>query len=88
MKGNQKYVPISCLFFDRLQDWSTRKEIVALTFFNKDLKIVAKSSRIIDLFTKNSEEFIVLESGENFRLDHLISVNGFRVDSCEIAPRK
>ncbi|EPR71337.1 hypothetical protein [Cyclobacterium qasimii] len=80
----QKYVPINCSFFDRLQDWATRKEIVKIIFLDKDLNSNTINTRILDLFTKNSEEFIVLESGEKFRLDKLISVNGLLVTSCEI----
>ena len=84
MTGFQKYVPISCSFFDRLQHWSTRKEIVEIIFIDNKLNTNTISTRILDLFTKNSEEFIVLESGEKFRLDQLISVNGLMVSSCAV----
>ncbi|WP_339922090.1 hypothetical protein [uncultured Cyclobacterium sp.] len=84
MTAFQKYTPINCSFFDRLQHWSTRKEIVEIIFIDKDANTNTLRTRILDLFTKNSEEFIVLESGHKFRLDQLISVNGLMVSSCEI----
>lgn len=47
----EKYIPISCSFYDRLEEWATlRKEC--------------------------SIEYLKLKSGEEIRLDYLISVNG------------
>lgn len=79
-----KYIPIDCLFVDRLQDWATRKEVVKIVYRNKTGEVISINTRIIDLYTKNKEEFIVLENNETFRLDLLISVNEHKVGSCHI----
>lgn len=80
MDKSQKYEPIDCLFHDRLQDYATRKEIVKITYSDKTGSKTT-DTRITDLYTKNEEEFIVLESGETFRLDQLISVNEHKLSN-------
>jgi Rho-binding antiterminator len=79
-----KYIPIDCLFVDRLQDWATRKEVVKIVYRNKAGEVISINTRIIDLYTKNKEEFIVLENKVTFRLDLLVSVNEYKVGSCHI----
>ncbi|MDO6439281.1 hypothetical protein Q4534_17795 [Cyclobacterium sp. 1_MG-2023] len=79
-----KYIPIDCLFVDRLQDWATRKELVKIVYRNKTNDDISINTRIKDIYTKNKEEFIVLENKVTFRLDQLISVNEHKVGSCRI----
>ncbi|WP_339901885.1 hypothetical protein [uncultured Cyclobacterium sp.] len=79
-----KYIPIDCLFVDRLQDWATRKEVVEIAYRNKSGEVISIKTRIKDIYTKNKEEYIVLENKITFRLDLLVSVNEHKVGSCHI----
>ncbi|AEL28698.1 hypothetical protein [Cyclobacterium marinum] len=84
MDKQPKYIPIDCLFVDRLQDWATRKEVVKIVYKNIIDEVVTVNTRITDIYTKNKEEFIVLENKVTFRLDRLISVNEHNVSSCRM----
>ena len=70
--------------FYRLQDWATRKEVVKIVYKNIIDEVVTVNTRITDIYTKNKEEFIVLENKVTFRLDRLISVNEHNVSSCRM----
>lgn len=71
------YIPISCSYYDRLEAWAVRQESVKIQF--RDLtekKILEAEGIIVDLLSRDQVEYLVLESGDTIRLDHLITVNG------------
>ncbi|MEM6697006.1 MAG: hypothetical protein AAF806_18860 [Bacteroidota bacterium] len=70
------YQPISCSFYDILEESATLRKKSIIYFYNTDWQEKQIVSRIINLFTKEKEEFMELENGEVIRLDHLISVDG------------
>ena len=69
------YIPINCSYYDELEAAATQAKIVKLIYRDqsgeKQLDI-----RIVNLYTKNKEEFMVLENGLEIRLDHLLSIDG------------
>ncbi|MDN5203014.1 hypothetical protein QQ008_16610 [Fulvivirgaceae bacterium BMA10] len=73
-----KYQPIDCNYYDRLEAWSTRNEMVKILFW-EDGKQKEIEAIIQNIYTKNKEEFLVLNNGLEIRLDHLIAVNGIPV---------
>ncbi|MEL6942080.1 MAG: hypothetical protein AAFO82_05375 [Bacteroidota bacterium] len=75
MKSND-YQPISCDFYDLLEESVTLKKKSIIHFYNTDYQEEQIVSRIINLFTKQKEEFLELENGQLIRLDQLISVDG------------
>jgi transcriptional antiterminator Rof (Rho-off) len=71
------YRPIACGLHDELLAFATRRcicEIVVRSGETGELRSVR--TRILDVFTKGSEEFARLESGETVRLDRLERVDG------------
>ena len=70
------YIPISCSYYDRLEAWAVRREPVKIQF--QDLaqeKSVETEGIIVDLISRDKVEYLVLDTGEIIRLDHLITVN-------------
>ncbi|RHX92981.1 hypothetical protein DLM75_07450 [Leptospira stimsonii] len=70
------YVPVSCDFYDRLEEFVLRKRMVSLEISETPefpLRTLEKV-RILDLVSSNREEFAVLESGEKIRLDYILKV--------------
>ncbi|RHX88569.1 hypothetical protein [Leptospira stimsonii] len=70
------YVPVSCDFYDRLEEFVLRKRTVSLEISETPefpLRTLEKV-RILDLVSSNREEFAVLESGEKIRLDYILKV--------------
>ena len=72
----QKYQPISCDYYDELEIVAMRQSIATIIFRNDEGVELSISKKIKTLETRNSEEFLILENGEEIRLDKLISMNG------------
>ncbi|MEM9885109.1 MAG: hypothetical protein AAF849_04390 [Bacteroidota bacterium] len=70
------YKAISCDFYDILEASATLKKECIINFFNANGEEQQLVSRIINLFTKDKEEFMELEHRELIRLDRIISVDG------------
>ncbi len=70
----EPYKSISCSYYDELLRLATRKQIVNIAYTNAN-KIQSINAVIVDVFTKEKEEFLTLNTGQMIRLDHLISVD-------------
>jgi len=77
---NEDYIPISCTFHDRLEDYSIRASTIDVRFLENDELVEAKA-QIADVYAKDGADFakLRLTSGSEVvvRLDRLLSVNGF-----------
>ncbi len=70
------YIPINCSYYDELEAIATLRKVVTIHFRDQagiDRQVNAK---ITNLFTKEKEEFMVLDNGLQIRLDQLISADG------------
>ncbi len=70
------YQPISCSFYDELEMRATLGRQCMIRFRTATGEEREVRSRIVDLFTRRKEEFLLLADGRRIRLDHLISVDG------------
>ncbi len=71
-----RYQPISCAFHDELEALATLRKEVVIQFKDPQGHIRELNARIRTFQTRASEEFMILDSGLEIRLDHLISVDG------------
>jgi len=78
------YLPVSCDFHDELLALASRKEKVKVFIFNKKGTLDSISGLIIDVFTKNREEFLQIDTFTPIRLDKIITYNGKPGPSYEI----
>lgn len=71
------YVPVSCDFYDRLEEFVLRKRKVSLEVSEPPESPPRKveNVRILDLVSMNREEFAVLEDGEKIRLDYILKIH-------------
>jgi len=76
MKISTHYSPIDCSFHDILLDRATRLLKVLIVYVSSNLRHEETEAIITDVFTRNREEFMKLDSGELIRLDHIRSVDG------------
>ena len=75
---DKEYRPIRCDLYDELVLLAIRKTKCNFVFKAGDNKVLSMTSIIRDIYTKNKEEFIALETGLLLRLDKLISIDGKR----------
>ena len=71
-----KYQPISCNFYDELTLLALRGKTCLIVFKNEDEEAQQLGAIIKDVFTRKSEEFLLLPDGKEIRLDRLVSVDG------------
>lgn len=79
MKNKTDYHPISCDFHDELQLITLRKMTVPIVYRESGGAEITINSSIKDLYTREKEEFLLLPSGEEIRLDRLVSVDGIEL---------
>ncbi len=70
-----KYQPINCSYYDRLEAWATTKKEVSIKYLEDNEETVVKA-KIVDFFIVDGAEFLKLESGLSIRLDFLLEVDG------------
>lgn len=77
---SEKYIPISCSFYDRLEAWAIQCQHVEIQY--RDVSGVESTviTLINDLQAKEGVEYAMLDNGLQIRLDQLIQVNGIPVE--------
>ena len=76
MKISEKiYQPIDCSFHDLLLAKATLREKVEVQYLSVEGKQLTTNAVITDVFTRNKEEFLILDNDETIRLDRIVSVN-------------
>lgn len=74
-----KYTPVPCQFYDRLENLAVRK-VKSLIVFVEDKSEKSIEDFIVDFKTKDKAEFIILSNKQEIRLDKIVSVNGMSPD--------
>lgn len=69
------YTPIDCGIHDALEDRATRRAPVRLRWRGEDGAERDGTVRIADIFARGGAEYLVTDTGEEIRLDRLISVD-------------
>jgi len=83
----KKYQPINCSFHDILLEKATFRKKIILVYYEINGTKKEEHKTIKDVYTKNKEEFILLDDDKIIRLDHIVSVDGVLLPetSCNIA---
>lgn len=85
MPDHTKYIPVSCHFHDELELLALRGTLSTIVFRDEQGEQKSLKTRIKTWNSTASGEFLVLESGPDIRLDHIIQVNDlFMSDYCGI----
>lgn len=69
-----KYIPISCHFYDELEALAVKRIKSKIVFLEDTLENEIEDF-IIDFKNINKEEFMILSSGKQIRLDKIVSIN-------------
>ena len=71
----QEYKPISCDYYDYIEQYAMKAEPVIVEYMDQDSMIRSMEDVIVDTRVSNGEEFIQLKSGKEIRMDHIIRLN-------------
>ncbi|WP_224996711.1 hypothetical protein [Cesiribacter sp. SM1] len=66
--------PVKSDFFDNLQNWSSQEKSCSIVYRQNDGSSVKVNSVIVDLFSWQGNNYILMEKGQLIRLDRLVSV--------------
>ena len=72
----KKYVPINCDFYDEIEILAMRKSKSTVIYLSENGEQTTIEGVIKNVYSKNKEEFLEMESGLIFRLDRLVSLDG------------
>jgi len=84
---NTTYVPVDCTFHDLLESLATTGKPSRILFVTEAGVAESRTASIIDLFARQGEEYLVLDTGDTVRLDRLVEVDGVSMPahaSCEV----
>ncbi|WP_165971171.1 hypothetical protein [Luteimonas terrae] len=70
------YRPISCDFHDLLEASATQRKTSKLEVRDADGGLRELSARITDIETHADGEYVLLDRGEEIRLDRIVSIDG------------
>lgn len=81
--SNQPYQPIDCSFYDRIEAAIVLRTPVLLEFVDADNSPVTNRIHLVNTRIADGEEFVILENGQEVRMDRIISLNGIHpVNQC------
>lgn len=73
------YKPINCNFYDILEATAVRQKVAKIEYtVGEEVKTI--HSKILDLYTRESIEYAVLENDLTIRLDQLVSVDDEKLE--------
>lgn len=76
---NAPYRPIDCSVHDEFELRAVRRVRCELDYLDETGAKQHRSGRIVDLTTRNGEEYLRLDDGTEVRLDRVIRVDGRRL---------
>lgn len=68
------YEPVDCDFTDELEFVSVKKIQVEVKYWNSNGKLMDCTGQIIDIFTKDKEEFLTMSDSSQIRLDRVFQI--------------
>ena len=69
------YQPIDCNFYDILEATAVKRKTVPIVIIEDNSQQTIET-KIIDLYAKDSIEYMVMENDKTIRLDQIVSVDG------------
>ena len=69
------YQPINCNFYDILEATAVKRKTVSIVIIEDNIQKTIES-KIIDLYAKDSIEYMIMENDKTIRLDQIVSVDG------------
>jgi len=76
MENKQPYIPISCVYYDLIEHYAVRKEVVHI-IIQSEKGPEEFHSRILDTRVKEKVEYMLIETpAMSIRMDQIVSLNG------------
>ncbi|QDV43967.1 hypothetical protein Enr13x_38280 [Stieleria neptunia] len=73
---DEPYTPISCTFYDQLEILAMRKSPTTIRYRDAEEHEQQTTAVVVDVYSKDKQEWVKLDDGTIIRLDRLISADG------------
>ncbi|MCB9082452.1 MAG: hypothetical protein H6555_12155 [Lewinellaceae bacterium] len=73
---DRPYQPISCDYYDFLEAWALKRKQIQIHYLDEQGGTHMLEGVIRTLETRNKEEFMILDSGVEIRLDRIQAIDG------------
>lgn len=73
------YRPINCEFHDAIESYATRREPVDIVVEDPAENRRIIRTVVVDVYSRNGEEFLLTDAGERIRLDKVKSIGSYDV---------
>ena len=70
-----KYKPIDCNFYDVLEAVAIEKRYVKVYYYSEIRELLSAMAIVKDIYTRDKMEFLVLNTGEEIRLDRIVRID-------------
>ena len=70
------YKPIDCGFYDYLEVAAIKKQYARIHYFDEMHELLKVDAIIKDFFIREGAEFLLLNTGQEIRLDKIANING------------
>jgi len=81
-----KYKPVACHFYDELEAAAVKRVLNKIVYFDENEEKTVEDY-LIDLKTIEKQEFMILKSGLQIRLDKIVDFNGLNpkdYETCDV----
>lgn len=72
---DDKYTRISCAYYDEMEAAAVKQLNCHIIYIQNDIE-KSIDAKVVDFKTKDKQEFMVLDDGQEIRLDKILSFNG------------
>lgn len=77
----EEYKPVNCDFYDDLEAYSILKKELEILYENEEGETITIFGRIIDIYSKDRIEYMLLDSGKEIALTQLVRVDNKFIDT-------
>jgi len=76
MESKNNYIPISCVYYDLIEHYAVRREVISIIVQGEN-ELKQYQSKILDTKVKDKVEYMIIETPNiSIRMDQIISLNG------------
>jgi len=76
-----KYQPIDCNYYDYIEHFAVLKKPIAIEFYDEQFNPSSVDAIIRTTLVSHGEESIILDTGQQIRMDKIISLDGIKKPS-------
>jgi len=76
MEEKKQYIPISCVYYDLIEHYAVRKEVIEIVIGTEE-GLQTFQSKILDTKVREKVEYMIIDTPSiEIRMDQIISLNG------------